>query len=117
MINALGCEISEHIIIHSCLYDYGGLGDEDRTELFEKLMKMPIDEVVKRGNIDGGKIFFKCPHCKKASLISKYGGNLIEESTTCPKCEQHITNEMIKENLETGIRGGGDALREHCTQS
>ena len=72
-------------------------------------MTMPIDKVVDIGNIDGRKYFFKCPHCKKASRISDYGGNIIQGSTTCPKCDQLITNEMIKENLETGIRGGRDA--------
>ena len=72
-------------------------------------MAMPIDEVVQIGNTDGRRFFFKCPHCKKASRISDYGGNIIQGSATCPKCDQLITNDMIKDNLETGIREGRDA--------
>lgn len=79
---------------------------------------MPIEKVVEIGNAkdDGNQYLFKCPHCNKSSRISDYGGNLIDESTTCPKCDELITNEMIKASLETRIKALKGA-RVECKQS
>ena len=101
--------------LDSFINDYISTAEEDRSEIFEKLTTMPIDEVIQIGERDGSKYFFKCPHCEKASRISDYGGNLIEGSTRCPKCDQLITNDVIKETLETRLRKGPKAPSD-CKQ-
>ena len=77
--------------------------------MFAKLMKMTAEKVVEIGLREGKFYFFKCPHCEKASRISEYGGNPIEESVTCPKCERLISNDKIFGGLETRIYRGRNA--------
>lgn len=81
--------------------------------MYEEFMKMTPEEVAERGLTEGKKYFFKCPHCDKASRISDYGGNLVEESVTCPKCERLITNDLIKGGLYTRLRPGPNAPVHH----
>ena len=98
--------------LDSFINDYISTDGEERREIFEKLTKMPIEEVIQILHRDGRNVFFKSPHCEKASRMSDYGGNLVEGSI-CPKCDQLITNDVMKENLETRFRGGHNA----CNQS
>lgn len=90
-------------IIQYFFYDYGGQADEDRTEIFKELMKRTAEKVVEIGLTLGKNYSFKCPRCNGVSRISQYGGNPIEESVTCPKCERLIPNDMIMRGLDTRI--------------
>ena len=72
-------------------------------------MKRTAEKVVEIGLREGKNYFFKCPRCDEDSRISEYGGNPVEESVTCPKCERLIPNDMILRDLQTRIYRGKDA--------